>query len=39
MTGSYFNATVATGDHFACSFPIPFLAIAVKRILCPKEMY
>ena len=29
---SYFNATVDTGDHLACSFPIPFRATALKLI-------
>ena len=33
--GSYLRATVATGDHFACSLPIPLIAIASNLSFCP----
>lgn len=35
ISGSYWNVTVAAGDHFAWSFPIPFLAIARSFSSCP----
>ena len=35
MTGSVAKETVLTGDHFACSFPIPFLALQVISMHYP----